>query len=52
VQRVALEFDEQIWSSGTVKFDDQAEALVYDDARAAIGRLLGCDPPRVGSSEA
>lgn len=44
VQRVARAFDERIWTSGTVGFDDDAEAAVYEGAREAVGRLLNCDP--------
>jgi selenocysteine lyase/cysteine desulfurase len=43
VQRAAREFDEQIATRGTYGFDDAAEALVYDGARAAVARLIGGD---------
>jgi selenocysteine lyase/cysteine desulfurase len=44
VQQVARDFDDQIWTSGTVGFDDEAEAAVYEGSREAVGRLLNCDP--------
>ncbi|HXE90958.1 MAG TPA: aminotransferase class V-fold PLP-dependent enzyme [Terriglobales bacterium] len=37
-------FERQIASSGTVSFDDAAEARVYDGARASVARLLHATP--------
>ena len=37
-------FERQIASSGTVSFDDAAEARVYDGARASVARLLHASP--------
>jgi cysteine desulfurase / selenocysteine lyase len=44
VKRAALGFETSIGGRGTEGFDDEAEARVYEGARAAGARLLGTDP--------
>ncbi|MGH8701607.1 MAG: aminotransferase class V-fold PLP-dependent enzyme, partial [Burkholderiales bacterium] len=41
VQREIQAFEAQIAGQGTVSFDDDAEARVYDGARGSVARLIG-----------
>lgn len=41
VRRASQEFEESIGGRGTVGFDDEVEARVYDDSRRAAASLIG-----------
>ncbi len=43
VQREMLAFEAQIAGQGTVSFDDDAEARVYEGARSSVARLIGAE---------
>jgi selenocysteine lyase/cysteine desulfurase len=44
VQAAVTAFADQIAGTGTMRFTDEDEARVYEGAREAGARLLGCDP--------
>lgn len=44
VREEVQRFEEEIAGRGTIGFDDEAEARVYDRVCARAGRLLGADP--------
>jgi cysteine desulfurase/selenocysteine lyase len=47
VQDAARAFEDEIAGRGTIRFDDAAEARVYEGARENAARLLGCHPADV-----
>lgn len=44
VRRAVQDFEEEIAGRGTIGFDDEAEARVYDGVRTRGARLLGAEP--------